>query len=158
MSESRQTLTLPSDSIWGLMRIARPRVQSDTRHCPMLMSKSVCRTSDRPSDTIVGQWGKTYSCYGSRQTLTLPPGCVWCLMKTEHARCQSDTRHSPMVMSKSCLTYVQKTYQALSASRVVKTLKTTTKNAVTKAAITDLWGEICQSLVCRSDRQSDTIV
>ena len=36
-------MTSPSDSVWCPMRIARAGILSDTRHCPMMTSKSVSR-------------------------------------------------------------------------------------------------------------------
>ena len=52
-----------------------------------------------PSDTVVREWDKTYSCYGRRQTSTSPLGSVSCLMRTMHARFLSDTTLCPMSKS-----------------------------------------------------------
>ena len=46
------------------------------------------------------QWNKTYSCYGSMQTLTSPSNSVLCLTRTARAR---SLAHCPMVTSKSVL-------------------------------------------------------
>ena len=54
-----------------------------------------------PSDTVVRQLDETYSCYGSRQTLSSLSGCVLCLMRTAHARFPSDSTHCTMVTSKA---------------------------------------------------------
>ena len=53
---------------------------------------------------VVRPWDKTYSCYGSRQTLILPSNSVLHLIRTAHARFLSDTKRCPMFLSKSvCL-------------------------------------------------------
>ena len=51
-------LTSPSDSVLRLMRIAHARFLSDTTQCPMVTSKSVCRTtvSDRGSGPPGFHW------------------------------------------------------------------------------------------------------
>ena len=56
--------------------------------------------SDPHSDTVVRPRDKTYSCYGSRQTLTSPSDSVWCLMKTAHARFLSHMTRCPIATSK----------------------------------------------------------
>ena len=47
--------------------------------------------SDPVPGTVVRRWDKTYSCYGSRQTLTSPSDSVLCLMRIARARFLSDT-------------------------------------------------------------------
>ena len=88
---SRETLTSPSDIVLCLMRVAHVRFLSDTRHCPMITSKSFCRTT--ASDPI--------SCSRSRETLTSPSDIVLCFMGVAHVRFLSDTRRCPMMTSKS---------------------------------------------------------
>ena len=44
---------------------------------------------------------KTYSCYGSKQTLASLSDSVLCLMKITHARLLSDTSHCPTATSQS---------------------------------------------------------
>ena len=72
--------------------------------CP----SSVSCGPDPPLGTVPRQLDKTYSCYGSRQTLTSPSDSVFCLVTVaSHARFLSDTAHHPMVTSKSvCRTTV----------------------------------------------------
>ena len=57
---SKQTLTLPSDSVLWLMRIAHVGLLSDTRNCLVVTSKSVCRRTvlDRRS----GPWTSKIHC------------------------------------------------------------------------------------------------
>ena len=81
-SGSARTLTSPPDS-------ASPRFLSDTRLCPTMTSKSLCR-STVGQNAIVGS--------GSIQTLTSSPGSA-------SPRFLSDTRHCQMVTSESCLSY-----------------------------------------------------
>ena len=50
--------------------------------------------------SVVRQWDKTYSSYGSRQTVASSSDSVLCLMRTAHARFLSDTTHCPMMTSK----------------------------------------------------------
>ena len=45
-------LTPPSDTVLCLMKIPKARFLSDIRHCPTVMSKSVCRTT-----VLVVGWG-----------------------------------------------------------------------------------------------------
>ena len=54
-----------------------------------------CRSqgSDPIPDTVVRQWNKTNSCYGSRQTLTSASDSVLCLTRMAHARFLADTTH-----------------------------------------------------------------
>ena len=58
------------------------------------------RDPDPLPRTVVGQWDKTYCCYGSIQTLTLSSDSVLRLMRIAHARFMSDTTHCRMVTSK----------------------------------------------------------
>ena len=88
---STQILTSQSDIDFSLMIIGPARLVSDTKHCPMMSSKSVRRTT--VSDPI--------SFYESGQTLTSPSDRALCLMTIGHARCLSETNHCPMVTSKS---------------------------------------------------------
>ena len=62
-----------------------------------------CRSqgSDPIPDTVVRQWNKTNSCYGSRQTLTSASDSVLCLMRISHARFLSDSTHCQLMTSKS---------------------------------------------------------
>ena len=48
---NRQTFTSPSDSVPCLMRMAHARFLSNTMHCPMVTSKSVC-----PYDSVHSSW------------------------------------------------------------------------------------------------------
>ena len=52
-------------------------------------------------DSVDRPLGQTYSCYGSRQTLTSPSDSVLCLMRIAHAKFPSDTTRCPMVTSES---------------------------------------------------------
>ena len=68
-------------------------------------SISVAYNPDPPSGTVLRQWDKTHSCFGSRLTST--SDSVLCLMRIAHARFLSDTTHCPIVTSKSvCRTTV----------------------------------------------------
>ena len=49
---SRRTLNLLWDSVLRLMRVERARFLSDTTHCPMVTSESVCRTSGSGSTPL----------------------------------------------------------------------------------------------------------
>ena len=63
--------------------------------------------------TVVRQWDKPYSGYGSRQTLTSPWDSVliFCLMKIARARFLSDTTHFPMLTSEPvCRTTVPEAF------------------------------------------------
>ena len=63
---SRQTLTSSSDSVLCLMRIARARFLSNTRHCPMVTSKFVCPTTMpgwRSGPQLDREEGNTVVCY-----------------------------------------------------------------------------------------------
>ena len=56
---------------------------------------------DPVSGTAVGQWNKTYTFCGSRQTLISPSDSALRQIWTAQARFLSDTTHSPMATSKS---------------------------------------------------------
>ena len=43
LSVRRHTLPSPSDGVLCLMKLVRATFLSDTAHCPMVTSKSVCR-------------------------------------------------------------------------------------------------------------------
>ena len=64
----------------------------------------VRKRPDPPPDTVLRQWDKTHSCYGSRQTLTSPSDCVLCLIKIVLARFLSHATRCAMVTS-VCLSY-----------------------------------------------------
>ena len=71
--------------------------------------------SNAALDTVIQQWGKkTYSCYGSRQTLTLPSDSVLCLGRTMHTTFLSDTTHSLMVKWRSVMLKAMIHYQTMS--------------------------------------------
>ena len=65
------------------------------------LARAPRRGPDPLSDTVVGQWNKTDSCYGSRQTRTSPSDSVLRLTRIAPARVLSDTTHCPMMTSKS---------------------------------------------------------
>ena len=58
--------------------------------------------------TVVPHWDKTYSCYGSRRTLTSPSVSVLRLTRTAHARFLSDTAHCPIVTANSVVRHCLK--------------------------------------------------
>ena len=54
-----------------------------------------CQTQNRPVviiKSVIRQWDETYSCNGSRQTLTSSSDSVMCLSRTAHASFLSDTK------------------------------------------------------------------
>ena len=95
----RRVINIESDfSLWHVLTAVSPG-----KDCSGGLGDGheVTRGPDSLSDTVVGQWDKTYSGYESRQTLTSPSDSVWCLMRIALARFLSDTTHCPMVTSKS---------------------------------------------------------
>ena len=75
---------------------------------------------DSFSGTAIWQWNKTYNCYGVRQTLTSLLGSVLCLLRLVQAGFLSDTRHCPLVMSKSasCMTVTDSRSRPLLCGKV----------------------------------------
>ena len=64
---SSQTLLSPSDSILCMMRMAHAAFLSDTTHCPMVTSRSICRTTMPDNDTGSYPWSAITMVGATRQ-------------------------------------------------------------------------------------------
>ena len=98
-------LTTVGGCCWATsgVSIVRPLLASDPslfvgyRTEPVSGPAQVTDGEFRPrpqSETVLRQSDKTYSCHGSRQTLTSPSDSALRLMRTAHARSPSETQHT----------------------------------------------------------------